>query len=226
MDKGLDPTDLAAPESRVLGCPPARYGLIAFGWICVGLGMLGVVLPVLPTTIFLIVALWAFSRSSVRFHRWLYRHPRLGPRLRAWQAHCVIPIPAKCLALGMMLLSLVYVSLVAEGWMLPVGLATGSLLEGDRASVPALVDGAIPVPTAVAVNWLLFVPTAVPSVQLPTDAEPPPSVAGVRPVALPPPAETANVICAPATGLPARSTSDTVGATATAWSTSSIDARR
>jgi uncharacterized membrane protein YbaN (DUF454 family) len=113
-----------SPESRVLTCPPARYGLIAFGWLNVGLGVVGAFLPVMPTTIFLILALWAFSKSSARFHAWLYSHPILGRPLRAWQAHRVIPIPAKCLALTMMLLSLLYVTLfVAEGWVLPVSLA-------------------------------------------------------------------------------------------------------
>ncbi len=112
------------PESRELGCPPARYGLIAFGWICVGLGVIGAFLPVLPTTIFLILALWAFSKSSARFHRWLYSHPQLGRPLRDWHAYRVIPIPAKCLALSMMTASLFFVTFfVAEGWTLPLGLA-------------------------------------------------------------------------------------------------------
>jgi uncharacterized membrane protein YbaN (DUF454 family) len=115
---------LEIPESRVLTCPPARYGLIAFGWLNVGLGVIGAFLPVMPTTIFLILALWAFSKSSPRFHAWLYSHRILGKPLRAWQAHRVIPIPAKCLALTMMLLSLLYVTLfVAEGWALPISLA-------------------------------------------------------------------------------------------------------
>ena len=124
MEPRPEPSAAELPESRVLACPPARYGLIAFGWLCVGLGAIGAFLPVMPTTIFLILALWAFSKSSARLHRWLYGHPRLGRPLRAWHAHRVIPVPAKCLALGMMLLSLVYVILfVAEGWALPLGLA-------------------------------------------------------------------------------------------------------
>ncbi len=130
MEPRPEPTAAAVPESHVLACPPARYGLIAFGWLCVGLGVIGAFLPVMPTTIFLILALWAFSKSSPRCHRWLYGHPQLGRPLRAWHAHRVIPIPAKCLALSMMLLSLVYVVLfIAEGWALPLGLtlALGTL---------------------------------------------------------------------------------------------------
>ena len=97
--------------------------LAAFGWLNVGLGMLGMMLPVMPTTVFLLVALWAFSNSSLRFHHWLYSHPRLGRTLRAWHAHGVIPARAKMAAVAMMSSSLVYVTLfVAQGWQLPVGL--------------------------------------------------------------------------------------------------------
>lgn len=109
--------------SRVHDCASVRYGLIAFGWLNVGLGAAGMLLPVMPTTIFLILALWAFSKSSIRFHDWLYGHPRLGRSLRAWHRHRVIPLPAKCLAVSMMGASLVYVTLfVSEGWALPLGL--------------------------------------------------------------------------------------------------------
>jgi len=114
------------PSSRVHDCASVRYGLIAFGWLNVGLGIVGMLLPVMPTTIFLILALWAFSKSSIRFHDWLYSHPRLGRSLRAWHRHRVIPLPAKCLAVAMMSASLLYVTLfVAEGWLLPLGLGLG-----------------------------------------------------------------------------------------------------
>ncbi len=124
MERPPEIVEYPLPESHLLSCPPARYGLIAFGWLCVGLGVIGAFLPVMPTTIFLILALWAFSKSSARFHGWLYSHPYLGRPLRAWQAHQVIPIPAKCLALTMMSLSVIFVTLfVAEDWVLPVALA-------------------------------------------------------------------------------------------------------
>ena len=126
MERDPEDIEYRLPESSVLGCPPARYGLIAFGWICVGLGVIGAFLPVMPTTVFLIMALWAFSKSSARFHRWLFSHPRLGRPLRDWHAHRVISIPAKCLALGTMTASLLYVTFfIAESWALPLGLAFG-----------------------------------------------------------------------------------------------------
>jgi hypothetical protein len=97
---------------------------MAFGWLNVALGVIGLMVPVMPTTIFLIIALWAFSRCSVRFHQWLYTHPALGRGLREWHANGVIPTRAKCLAVGMMGLSLVYVTaFIADGWPLPLAVA-------------------------------------------------------------------------------------------------------
>jgi uncharacterized membrane protein YbaN (DUF454 family) len=104
--------------------PLLRPVLIVFGWLNVCLGFLGVILPGLPTTPFLLVALWAFARSSKRFHDWLYNHHRLGPGLRAWRDHRVVPVRAKALALATMTASLIYVIFfVARGWMLPTAMA-------------------------------------------------------------------------------------------------------
>lgn len=104
----------------------ARLLRLGLGWLCVGVGFAGIVLPVLPTTPFLIVAAWAFSSSSRRFHDWLYFHPRFGPSIQAWRDHRVIPRRAKVFAVSTMLGSLGYVSLfVAETWHLPVGAGAG-----------------------------------------------------------------------------------------------------
>ena len=73
------------------------------------LGLAGIVLPVLPTTPFLLLALWAFGRSSVRFHDWLYNHRYFGPRLRDWHEHRVIPLRAKLTAWTVMTASLSYI---------------------------------------------------------------------------------------------------------------------
>jgi uncharacterized membrane protein YbaN (DUF454 family) len=83
-----------------------RAVYLAIGLACVGLGVLGVFLPVLPTTPFLLISLWAFSKSSLRLERWLLEHKRFGPRLLAWRLHRVIPLPAKLAAWGSMIGSL------------------------------------------------------------------------------------------------------------------------
>lgn len=108
------------PPTAPLLCAPARYGLMLFGGINVGLGIAGMFLPLMPTTVFLLIALWAFSRSSQRFHRWLYTHPRFGKTLRDWHHHRAIPLKAKIAACGSMLLSLGIIAVfVAESWLLP-----------------------------------------------------------------------------------------------------------
>ena len=78
------------------------------------LGAIGALVPGLPTTIFMLLALWAFSRSSKRFHDWLYNHPFFGPPLQLWHEHRVIPKNAKILSISMMILSLGYLTVFTE----------------------------------------------------------------------------------------------------------------
>lgn len=59
--------------------------LIACGTLCVGLGILGIFLPLMPTTVFLLLAAACYARSSERFHRRLVEHPWLGPYLKQRQ---------------------------------------------------------------------------------------------------------------------------------------------
>jgi len=72
------------------------------------LGFIGVFVPVLPTTPFMLLALWCFSRSSDRFHDWLYHHRVFGPPMQQWHQHRVIPVGAKAIAILFMSLSVVY----------------------------------------------------------------------------------------------------------------------
>lgn len=67
----------------------------AVGAVALAAGLIGVVVPLLPTTPFLLLAMIAFGRSSPRVERWLADHPRLGPPIRDWRAHGVIAPRAK-----------------------------------------------------------------------------------------------------------------------------------
>ncbi|MBN5400799.1 DUF454 family protein [Serratia bockelmannii] len=72
-----------------------RGVLIILGWLAVVLATLGVVLPLLPTTPFLLLAAWCFARSSPRFHHWLLYRSWFGSYLRHWQQHRALPPGAK-----------------------------------------------------------------------------------------------------------------------------------
>ena len=85
--------------------PFTRILLLLSGWITVILATLGVVLPVLPTTPFLLLAAWFFSRSSPRFHHWLLCRSWFGGYIRHWQTHKGLPRKAKRRAVIVILLT-------------------------------------------------------------------------------------------------------------------------
>ncbi len=80
------------------------------GWFFFVLGIIGVLLPVVPTTPFMLLALWAFSRSSDRFHSWLYNHSLFGPPLQMWQKHRVIPLAGKIMSVSFISISFIYMT--------------------------------------------------------------------------------------------------------------------
>ena len=82
-----------------------RIILIIIGWLAVALGTLGVFLPLLPTTPFILLAAWCFARSSPRFHHWLLYRSWFGGYLRHWQQYRAMPPGAKPRAIVMIVLT-------------------------------------------------------------------------------------------------------------------------
>lgn len=115
---------------------------VALGGICLLLGVIGIFLPVLPTTPFVLLAAACFARGSRRFHEWLMGHPRFGPLVSDWQRHRSIPFRAKCLALSMM-----WVSMGTTAW----------LLRGRPLASAALLACAVGVSV-----WMVRLPTRPP----------------------------------------------------------------
>lgn len=75
-----------------------RIPYFCLGWLMVALGFVGAFVPLMPTTVFLILASWFFARSSPRLEAWLLGHPHFGPTLRAWNETGAVPAGAKIMA--------------------------------------------------------------------------------------------------------------------------------
>lgn len=85
---------------------PARILWLTLGLVSTACGIAGVLLPLVPTTPFLLLATFAFARSSPRLHNWLTTHPRLGPPIEDWRAHGAISRRAKIAAVAVMAVTL------------------------------------------------------------------------------------------------------------------------
>lgn len=88
--------------------PPPRPRRFRWVWwllayASLGLGIVGVFVPGLPTTVFVLISAWAAAQGSERLHGWLLAHPRFGPLIRDWQAHRAVPRKAKWAATWAML---------------------------------------------------------------------------------------------------------------------------
>ncbi|WP_368641502.1 YbaN family protein [Castellaniella ginsengisoli] len=100
-----------------------RALLTFLGYVALALGVLGVFLPLLPTTPFLLLAAFCFLRGSPRMHAWLMSHRILGPYIRDFQEGRGIPLRSKCIALALM-----WPSLALSAWFMPVPWARWFLL--------------------------------------------------------------------------------------------------
>ena len=93
----------------------SRHLWIAAGILSLGLGVIGIALPLLPTTPFVLLAAFAFARSSPRLHCWLASHRLFGPMIADWQRHGTISRSAKRMAM----ISLVVVFLLSVAFSVP-----------------------------------------------------------------------------------------------------------
>ena len=83
-----------------------------FAWLNVVLGMIGAVLPLMPTTIFLLIAAWSFSKSSPKWHQWLRQHPRFGEAICCWEDHHAMPQRAKYYAWATLAASYLFTAVI------------------------------------------------------------------------------------------------------------------
>lgn len=104
-----------------------RHAYVALGFVFVGLGVAGYILPLMPGTVFILLAAACFARGNRRFERWLLDHPRLGPPLRAWRSAGAISKRSRTTALIVLWLGIVVSAvLVDPAWLKAVLLLVGA----------------------------------------------------------------------------------------------------
>ena len=102
-----------------------RWAWWLLAWASLALGVVGIVVPGLPTVPFVLLSAYAAARGSARLHAWLLAHPRFGPMIRDWQAHGAVSRRAKRLAVAMMALASAVMFLTAPRWWMA---ATGTAI--------------------------------------------------------------------------------------------------
>ena len=106
----------------------AQLGYLLIAYTATGFGIAGVFLPILPTTPFLLIAVWAAPRGSRRIHDWIYDQPRFAKLINDWHDQRAVPLSAKWLASVMMIASWITLIAIESHWIIVLGLSIFFLL--------------------------------------------------------------------------------------------------
>ena len=93
------------PKTNQSNSPAVRWVFVILGWLFFVLGIIGALLPVMPTAPFILLSAGCWARSSRRFHFWLVNHKYFGKYVRDWEDYRAVPLYAKWLAAIMMTIS-------------------------------------------------------------------------------------------------------------------------
>ena len=100
-----------------------RWTALILAYLFLGLAIIGVALPGLPTVPFLLLTAWFAAKGSKRLHRWLYAHPKLGKLLSDWEQQGAISRSSKITAVILLTASWGMMYLRIDNLWLMVGLA-------------------------------------------------------------------------------------------------------
>lgn len=124
VDQAQTSESLSMRETKKARRKLPRVLWVVLAGLCFGLGVLGIFLPLVPTTDFMLLAVICASKGSKRFERWIRRNRLAGPLIYAWESERAIPRKAKCLSIIMLIFSVVVIYLhVQFHWLLWTALA-------------------------------------------------------------------------------------------------------
>lgn len=128
----MAPPDPAEPSPELAGPPaaslPVRAVCAVVGTVALGFGLVGIVVPVLPTTPFLLLAAACYARASTRLYGWLLGQPALGPIITEWRRSRSLPPGVKGRALVVVAVTFGISIILVDQLLLRVGLAATAVI--------------------------------------------------------------------------------------------------
>ncbi len=95
-------------EVKIASNPLLRWVLIISGFLLTGIGIAGMFLPLLPTTVFLLLAAWCFARSSEKFYNWLHKNKYFGKYLFDYRSGKGMTIGSKIFSISVLWAGILY----------------------------------------------------------------------------------------------------------------------